>query len=109
MFGFINKVFVGLLSVCLINFSESIVSNSKGLTKHVSLSNQSCQARPMLVDINSDETFLYIFTTSVSICGGSCDIIDYPYALVFVPNEIKKYECKSISFNVWGKWKQDFS
>ena len=70
MFGFINKVFVGLLSVCLINFSESIVSNSKGLTKCVSLSNQSCQARPMLVDINSDETFfIYLLLVLVYVVG----------------------------------------
>ena len=41
-------------------FGESLVSNSKGPIKYVSLDNQSYQARPKLVDIISNETFLFV-------------------------------------------------
>ena len=72
-----KKMFIGLLSVCTIgSFGESLVSNSKGPIKCVTLNNRPCQAIPTLVNINSDETLFYPFTVSVNNCGGSCNIID---------------------------------
>ena len=48
---------IGLLSACSIeSFGESLAFNSKAPIKCVSLNNQLCQARPILVSINSDET-----------------------------------------------------
>ena len=50
MFGFL-KMFIGFLSTCKIGFfGESLAFNSKGHIKCVSLNNQSCQARPTLVE-----------------------------------------------------------
>ena len=47
-------MFIELLSVCtIIRFSASLAFNSKEPIKCVSLKNQSCQARPTLVNINS--------------------------------------------------------
>ena len=55
MFGFIKQMFFRLLRVCTMKgFGESLVSNSKGPIKYVSLDNQSYQARPKLVHINSN-------------------------------------------------------
>ena len=43
------------------------------------LCNQPCQARPTIVDINSNETFFYPFTVSVYKPGDSCNTTDDPY------------------------------
>ena len=48
MFGFMKKIFIGLLT-----FGGSWACNS---IKYVFLDNQPCQARPTLVDINSNES-----------------------------------------------------
>ena len=48
----------------------------------LTLNNRPCQARPTLVNINSDETLFYPFTESVDKCGGSCNTIDDQYARV---------------------------
>ena len=48
MFGFMKKIFVGLLTVGGSWACSSI--------KYVFLDNQPCQARPTLVDINSNES-----------------------------------------------------
>ena len=71
----------------------------------VSLNNQPCQARPTLVDINSNEALFYPFTASVDKCGGSCNIIDDPYAWVCVPNKVIKQDDKVVSIgNIWLRW-----
>ena len=60
-----------------------------GLIKKIfmSINNQPCQARPTLVNINSEETLFYLFTVCANKCGGSCNPIDDPYARVWVPNK----------------------
>ena len=66
----------GLLSVSTIKrFIGSKSSNYKELIKCVSLTNQPCKARPVLIDINLIN-FFYLFTVSVNNCGGSCSAID---------------------------------
>ena len=79
-----------LLSTSIIrSVGKSLAFNSKGPRKFVSLNNQPWQARPTLTDINSGETFFDPFTVSVSKCGGSCNIIDNPYARVCVLDKVK--------------------
>ena len=74
-------MFIGLLIVCTIgSFGDSLVSNPKGPIKCASLNNHLCQARPALINLNSDETLFYPFTISVNKCGGSCNTIDDLYA-----------------------------
>ena len=76
-------MFIGLLSICAIgSFGLSLVSNYKKPIKCVSTKNQPCQARPTLVNINSDETLFYPFTVTVNKCGGSSNTIDDRYARV---------------------------
>ena len=46
MVEFIKKIFIGLLSVLTVRiFDESLVSNSKGPIKYVTLTNRPCQIR----------------------------------------------------------------
>ena len=50
--------------------------------------NKSCQAKPTLVDINSNDFLIHLFVR-VNKCGGSCNTISYPYAGVCVPGKAK--------------------
>ena len=101
-------MFIGLLNVCAIrSFGKSLVSNSKGPLKCLTLNNQPCQARPMVVNINSDETLFYPFTAYVNKCSGSCNKIDDPYAQVCVPDKVKNINVKA--FNVRSKCNKIFS
>ena len=59
-------MFIGLLSICAIgSFGSSLASNYRKPIKYVSINNRPCQARPTLVNINSDETLFYQFTVYV--------------------------------------------
>ena len=52
-------MFIGSLTVCTsVRFGESLASNYKEPIKYIYIymNNQSCQARPTLGNINSDET-----------------------------------------------------
>ena len=95
MFGLILKMFIGLLSVCTRgSFGESLISNSKGPIKYVSLNNHPCQARSNLVNINSNETLFYPFIVSANKCIRSCNTIDDPYARICFPNKVKNMNVK---------------
>ena len=60
-------MFIGLLSVCSKGrFGESLASNYEGCIKYVSLNNRPCQARPILVNINSIEPVYDPFTVTVN-------------------------------------------
>ena len=44
MFGYVNKMFIGLLSTCATAFlGESLASNSEGHKKYISLNDSPCQ------------------------------------------------------------------
>ena len=77
------------LSVCTIeSVCESLVSNSKGPIKCLTLNDRPCPARATLVNINSNKILFCPFTVSVNKCGGSCNDIDDPYARVCVQNKV---------------------
>ena len=64
---FTRKKIIRLLNVfAIVSFSGSLASNSEGNIKCVPLNNWPCQARPILADINSNETHFYPFTVSVN-------------------------------------------
>ena len=90
MFGFIKRIFIGLLSVSTAgSFREWLVFNSKGPLKCKSLNNEPSKARSALVNIYSDETLLYPFTFTVNEGGGSCNTIEDPGARICIPNKVK--------------------
>ena len=65
MFGFIEQVFIVLLS-----FSGSLA------TKYVFLRNESCMVKPRLIDLNLIGLNYYPFMISLDKCNGSCNIVD---------------------------------
>ena len=71
MLIFIEKMFIGLLSVfTLVRFRRSLPSNYKEPMKSVSLISRPGQARPKAVSINSDKTLFPPSTISFNKCGG---------------------------------------
>ena len=81
---------IELSSTCIIgNFG-----NSRAYIKCVSLNNLPCQARPTLVNINSNKPLYYLFNLSVNKCGESCNTINNSYTRVYVPNKIKNMNAK---------------
>ena len=95
MFGFIEKLFIGLLSVYPIgSFGASLASNYKEPIKCVSLNNKPCKARKTLIKINSDKALFYPFTVSANNCSGSCNTFDDSYSWICVRNKVKNLNLK---------------
>ena len=78
MFGLIEKLFIGLLSLCTVGrFCELLTFNSKESIICLSLDNQPCHARPTFININSAMKFFFINLLLVSI---SCNTVNDPCA-----------------------------
>ena len=67
---------------------ENFVKNSE---KCISLKNQECEVKKVIID-NDYMTFPY--KIKVDKCVGSCNDVDNPYFKVCLPDSIK-YQCKS--------------
>ena len=62
MFGFIFKMSIGLSSISTTGlFGKSLVSNSQGPKKRLTVNNRPCQARSTLININSNKTLFSIY------------------------------------------------
>ena len=49
------------------------------------MNNQECKVSPQIVNVNSDEPVFSPFSIKTSICSGSCNNINDPYAKMCVP------------------------
>ena len=82
MFGFIKKIFIGLLTGLV-----SISSHAKC----VSLSNQKWMIQPTLINLHpnkySQEFHYYLFTVKLDRCVGSCNTLNDLSNKVCVPNK----------------------
>ena len=56
------------------------------------MSNQECKRRPEIVNVNSDKPTFYPQSLKIYKCSGSCNNINGPYAKIFIPDVVKKYE-----------------
>ena len=92
MFGFIMKIFI--LIIGLIGLSLNVIP----LTC-VSMSNQECKIRPVIININSKE--YYPYSILVNKCSGSCNDINEPYAKLFIPDVVKNINIKA--FNLMSR------
>ena len=63
-------------------------------TKHVSVNNQQCMARPMLIDLNPDELHYYLFMICLDRCDGSYNTVEEPFGRICVPNKIEDVNLK---------------
>ena len=74
MFGFIKKVFV----IAMTFFSWNAL-------KCVSMNNQECKIRPVVMNINSNETLFYPYNILVNKCSGSCNDVNNFCIKLYVP------------------------
>ena len=58
------------------------------------MNNQACNARPQIVNVNSNNPIFYPFSIKASKCSGSCNNINDPYAKTCVPDIIKNLNVK---------------
>ena len=82
MFGFIKKIFIGLLTG---------IVNGSNHTKIVSISNQKCMIQPTLINLHpseySQEFHNYPFAVKLDRCVGSCNTLNNLSNKVYVPNK----------------------
>ena len=58
------------------------------------MSNQECNVRAQIVNVNSDEPVFYPFSIKTSKCSGSCNNINDPYAKMCVSDVVKNLNVK---------------
>ena len=58
----------------------------------ISMSNQPCQARPEIVNVNSNNPIFYPFSVKTNECSGNCNNINNPYAKICVPDVVKNLQ-----------------
>ena len=72
MFGFIKKLFIGLL-----RFMP---------TKCMPLNNEQCKTRPFLINLNPLEVKYYPFLITLDKCNGNCNTLNNISDKICVPN-----------------------
>ena len=83
MFGFIKKLLITAMTFV-----------GCGALKCVSMSNQDCKIRPVIINVNSNEPLFYPYSILVNKCSGSCNDINNPYAKLCVPDVVKNMNIK---------------
>ena len=90
IFGFVKKVFFTGL-IILSNFINTIPSSTAPLNTTrlnaiplscISMSNQPREARPEIVNVNSDNPILCPFSVKTSKCSSNCNNINASYAKI---------------------------
>ena len=82
VFGFIKKAFFIGLTI-LSNFT-----NVSSLSC-ISMNNETCNARPQIVNVNSNNPILYSFSIKTSKCIGNCNNVNDSYGRICVPDIVK--------------------
>ena len=88
MFRFVKRIFVSAMM-----FFGCTLSSVNPL-ECVSVNNQECKVRPEVVDVNINKPVFYPFSIKTSKCSRSCDNINDPYAILCVPDVVKKINIK---------------
>ena len=58
------------------------------------MNNQKCKVRPEIININSNETLVYLYSILVNKCSGSCNDINNFRAELCIPNVVKNMNIK---------------
>ena len=87
IFGFVKKVF--FIGLTILSGFGSVNSLSC-----ISMNNQEYKTRPQDVNANGDEPVFFPFSIETSKCTGSCNNINYPYAIICIPNVAKNVNVK---------------
>ena len=87
MFKSVKETFI----LAMMFFSSNLTSvNSLSC---ISMNNQTCKARPQIVNVNSSNPIFYPFSIETSKCSSNCNDINNPCAKMCVPGIIKKIKC----------------
>ena len=81
-----------------LSYLNPISTNQLGCT---SMTNQECQVRPEITNVNSDEPVIYPFNIKTNKCSGNCNNINDPYAKTCVLDIVKNLNVKV--FNLISK------
>ena len=87
MFRFIKKYF--FIGSLLLSNLESTTSLNAIPLSCISMSNQTCKARPEIINVNSNNPVFYHISIKTSKCSGNCNNINDPYAKIYVPDVVK--------------------
>ena len=58
------------------------------------MNNQECKIRPQTINVNSNESLFYPYSSKVSKCSGGCNNINDLYAKLCVPDVVKDINIK---------------
>ena len=58
------------------------------------MNNQKCKIRSEITNVNTNEPIFYPYSITINKCKGSCNTINYPYAKLCVPDNIKHINVK---------------
>ena len=84
---FIKKVFFIGLTIL------SGFTNASSLS-FISMNNQECEARPEIINVNSNNPVFYPFSIKTSKCSSNCNNINDPYAKICVLDVVKDLNVK---------------
>ena len=84
---FIKKVFLIGLTIL------SGFTNASSLS-FISMNNQECEARPEIINVNSNNPVFYPFSIKTSKCSSNCNNINDPYAKICVLDVVKDLNVK---------------
>ena len=82
MFKFIKQILVSALM-----FFGNL--SSVNPLKCISFKNQECEARPEIINSNSNDPIFYPFSIKTNKCSGNCNNINDSYARICVPDAVK--------------------
>ena len=82
MFGFIKK-YIFLTALALLSSLISTTSLSC-----ISINNQACKVKPEIINVNSNELLIYLFSIKTNKCSSSCNNINHPYAKICVSDDV---------------------
>ena len=58
------------------------------------MNNQSCKARPEIINVSTNNPVFYLFSVKASKCSGNCNNINDTYAKTCVPDVVKDLNVK---------------
>ena len=87
MFKFIKQILVSPLM-----FFGNL--SSVNPLKCISFKNQECEARPEIININSNDPIFHPFSIKANKCSGNCNNINDSYARICSPDILKKFNAK---------------
>ena len=99
IFRFVKKVFFTGLTILSSFINTTPLSANK--LSCISMNNQECEARPEIINVNSNNPIFYPFSIKTSKCSGNCNNINDPYAKICVPYVVKDLNVKA--FNLMSR------